>query len=360
MLALAVIFASKGKIKKSSTWAMITLFSVGFGIATFNGLFGTNPTRSVLGDGGMYLLAFCILFCLCSTNVKGKSLPEFLDFLYKATFFSCAMSMLMYLTRDLSVWGIISYNSGRYFGGYLSLLIFTVPYVLYRYLCLKNIKILHMIVYYILAFSCLALAQSRTAFFAIGLGFVSVLTVSIYKIKSKTLKKVLVMMVLVVLAVVIFLNSNLDVVGRLLSTNLRDRGETTFARVYLYQYYIPEILKDPIGKGFGETMYFVSRSMKLQGDTGTYVVDCAYITAGYKGGWILLLVYILASLIPLIKTMKAYFKTNDWLYMLFAVFWLLYIFTTALITGQIIHTIATLTLFWVIVALSMKGGESAC
>jgi hypothetical protein len=58
--------------------------------------------------------------------------------------------------------------------------------------------------------------------------------------------------------------------------------------------------------------------------------------------------------------MKAYFKTNDWLYMLFAVFWLLYIFTTALITGQIIHTIATLTLFWVIVALSMKGGESAC
>ena len=354
LLALLVVLSFNGKSKLNLSFAVNMIFALGIGIATIIGMMSNNPINSVLGDGGMYLLSFCLLICLCSKKVKGKTLPQFLNFLYRATFFSCAMSMLMYLTRSLSIWGMTSYNSGRYFGGYLSLLIVTIPYVLYRYLYLKNMKLSHMLVYYVLAFSCLALAQSRTAFFAIGIGAVLAVIAGSKKMKSQVFMRILLISVVGFGVVAVFLNSSMDVVNRLLATNLQDRNETSFARIYLYLYYIPLILRAPIGKGFGETMYFVSRSMMLQGDTGTYTVDCAYITAGYKGGWCLLLVYIVATLIPLFRAIKNYRITKDRLYMLFAAVWFFYVFATAIITGQIIHTIPALTLFWLLSGLSMK------
>lgn len=346
--------ARVGIIKINKRSGLILLFVIAFIWAMVTGVIRNNELRNVIGDSSMYLLAFAVFCLVSSPKTKALSLQDFLYLTYKAITISCVLSLIMYITRSWSFWGMQSFNGGRYFGGYLSLLAVTIPYAVYDYFYIKKIKIVHLIFHIGVALFCIMLAQSRTVVFSITIGVLAVLIFGHKNLSLNSIAKFLGIIVIGLITVVILINSDSALMDRLLSTDLDNTSETTYARLYLYRYYVPSIFHQIMGFGFGGKMYFMTPQLNIIEETETYTVDSAILTAGYKGGILLLLIFLLACILPVLFSLSRYKKTKDIFYFCFGIWFMLLVFATVLITGQIIHTFAVLTFFWSVVGICLK------
>lgn len=360
VIAFYIFLISLSRSKKSVKTTLINfLFFIFIVLGYIIGFKNGTASNSIIGDGSSYLLAFTVLYCISNRKIKEKNLPDLLEFLTKATFISCLISIIMFLTPGFSLWRFYSYNNGRYFGGYLSLLIFTMPFALYKYINENKTGIVKLAVYELLGFICIFLSQTRTILVFAFLGLILVLLLGNNKkaMSFSSFVRILIVFIIITVGTVILLNSsNLDIISRLENTNLTSSDETIFARIYIYQYYFSQIFKNFWGVGFGKPMYFITKHMRIMitSDVTSYTVDSALMTAGYKGGVCFLIFYVFASILPLYTLLKKFINTKNRLYFIYSIIWGFFVFQTVFITAQIIHTIATLIFFWIINGLVIK------
>jgi len=353
MIFLSIYYISKGGFRTGHRWLnpIVTIFLFSIAIGVLMGLKNVNQISNVFGDGGMYLLALMVLVCASSKRVRQISINEFLLLTYKASSIMLFVCLIMYLTRSLSFWKMISFNGGRYFGGFLSILIITLPYGVYNHIHLRNIRLWSLAIHVLLGFFCMIIAQSRATIIASVLGVIFVLYFGSRKISVKNIIQIIILSTIAILGLSFLMRSSFDVIGRILSTDFSNRSETLYARLYLYQYYISQISSNPLGKGFGSIMYFLTPQLSLMTDTGTYTIDAALMAAGYKGGWLMCFVYAFSMITEIVVMVKLFRKTHDKVYLVMLVSQVLFIASTGLITGQIIHTYTPLVYFWTFMGL---------
>lgn len=297
-----------------------------------------NPADT-LADFCYYFLTGLILFSYQSSRVKKKNIHELMLFSNKAITVSCCISLLMFFTKDFSFWGLVSFNGGRYFGGNLSLLIVTIPYLYYCYLHKKGISFKKLLFSTSVGLSCMILSQSRASFFMIALSCAIILIIDLFKNQTKdTLAKKICSIILIAIFVAIFFSLDLPVVKRLLGNDTTDSYGTLSFRTYLYQGYLPEIANSLFGKGFGAPMFFYNENLQIAIWTETLAVDSTFITAGYKGGIILLLCYAIMFLSVCSHQIRMYFVSKNMNYLAFLIVFILFFVSTSIITAQTIHT----------------------
>ena len=353
MILLTVFYISKGGLRSGQRWLrpIVILFLMSIVLGVLMGLKNGNQTSNVFGDGGMYLLALMMFICASAKRVRQKNINEFLLLTYKASSIMLCICLVMYLTRSFNFWKMISFNEGRYFGGFLAILIITLPYGVYNHIHLKNIKLWSLVIHVLLGFFCMIVAQSRATIIASVLGVIFVLYFGNRKISVKNILQVTLISIVAIFGLSFLMRSSFDVVGRILSTDFSNRNETSYARLYLYQYYIKQISANPLGKGFGSIMYFLTPQLNLMTDTGTYTIDAALMAAGYKGGWVMCFVYAFSMIAEIVVMIKLYRRTHDKVFLIMFVSQTLFIASTGLITGQIIHTYTPLVYFWTFMGL---------
>ncbi len=348
MILLTIYYLTHGGISKNNKCLnlVIILFLISIVLGVIMGVVNGNQINNILGDGGMYLLALMILVCASAKNVRQKNIHEFLSLTYKASSIMLIICVAMYITRDLSFWKMISFNEGRYFGGFLSILIVTLPYGLYNYIHLKKISLWSLCCHVILGFFCMIVAQSRATIISSVLGMMFVLYFGNRKITVRNIIQVVLFSIVALFGLSFFMRSSFDIVGRILSTDFSNRSETIYARFYLYQYYIKQIFENPFGKGFGSIMYFLTPQLTLMTNTGTYTIDAVLMAAGYKSGWLLFSVFAFSIFFQIVTMIKLYRNKHDKVYLIMLIAQSLFIASTGLITAQIIHTYTPLVYFW--------------
>lgn len=350
MLMIGLMTLLKNKNNKKAK-VFILFFFVTLITGVLVGIKNHGSVNNALGDGGMYLLGLLLYICASSNYTKEKSLDSFLYLTYKCVFFCCMFSALMWLTKDFSFWGLQSFNGGRYFGGFLSLITISIPYSIYNFLYVKKIKLVEVVINFFVCMMCAIISQSRTNIITVVLGTIIAVYLGKRKITGKDLTKIVGISILAIAVLYVFINSNFDVVERLLSTDVTNRSETVFARFYIYNYYGEQIIHNPIGYGFGSLMYFLTPQLMFMDGTATYTVDAALMAAGYKGGWMLLGLYSVAILMVFYMLFKIYKHNKDNEHLLLFFWFGLFLVQTCFLTGQIIHTYAPLTFFWTVVGL---------
>lgn len=358
LLLLTLFLVINEKKKDKFSRAYLVVFAIGWTIAFVSGLYHGNSINNVIGDGGMYLLGMMIYTCASSSRTSTKMLDEYLFLTYKCAFVCSTISILMYLTRSFSFWGMISFNGGRYFGGFVSIFSISIPYAIFNHFTKGQVRLHNLLIHIVLGMACVIISQSRTVIITTIIGAVFAIYFSGNKLSRKRFFRVSFATIIGIAFLYWLLHSNFAIVNRLLSTDLSNRSETTNARLYIYQYYISKIMNNLTGYGFGSIMFFLTPQLNLMKDTATYTVDAALMATGYKGGIILLAVYVFGIIYSLYWLIKTYRYTKERIYFLLFVLETLFLVQTCLLTGQIIHTYATLTFFWTTIGLIFKSRSS--
>lgn len=341
------LISKKQKITKKYIPSLILLLFIIIGLLV--GRSNGNTNNMMYADGLYYILTFLIMFIYQSNRIKKKSFYELLVFTSKAAICSCILSLIMYFTKNLLFWGLVSFNGGRYFGGNLSLLIVVIPFLLYRYIYDKNLSFIRLVVYCFVSLYCLVLAQSRAAFIMIALSIILIflLKSGFKQNRSEFLKKSLFVIILLVF-VYFFLSSGLDVVSRLLGTDIENSFGTLSYRSYLYIGYISMIMDSLIGYGLGTKMYFYDSNLTIMLKTETFAVDSSIITVGYKFGPIAMALLVMMMVYILWVALKNASETKRAFYIFFAFTVSLFMFSTMIITAQTIHTYTIVAFFAVL------------
>lgn len=360
MIFLSAYTLTKGRLQIHHVWQKLLyfIFLLSIALGVIIGIKNSYQLSNVLGDGGMYLLSFMFLICSSSSATRKKDLNEFLLCTYKACNIMVTISAIMYFTRSLSFWQMISFNEGRYFGGFLQLLIITIPYGIYDHMHIGNVKLRSLIYQIILGFFCIMIAQSRALLLACVAGSIFVIYFGNRKLSIKTIIQVIILSAVALVALSMLMNSSLDIIGRLLSTDFTNKSDNSYARLYLYQYYFQQLKNHPFGNGFGSIMYFLTPQLNLMTNTGTYTVDAALMAAAYKGGWLLFFVYYVSMVYEIVFLILRYRKTKDSAFLIMIVCQTLFIVSTGLISGQIIHTYGPLVYFWTFMGFCVRNDIS--
>lgn len=316
-----------------------------------------NPSHvfsNVIGDGIMYFLSIAIVWIVKSDRFQDVDIRWFLNYTFKALTVNLAISTLMYLTRSFSFWGIGSYNGGRFFGGYLSLIVVTVIYGVYDYLYVKSIPQSMLVVHIILAVICSVLAQSRTHVILSFIGCLLLFIPMDRLVSKKYFARICVIAVVGIIGVMALLNGNSELVQRIINMDVSSNTETTASRVITWTYYWRLIKKTPFGVGFGEILYFINPSMTIAKDTATYYVDNAFAVVLYKCGWLGGIFYFGYVLITPIRMLLIWRKTHMKEFLLLTMIFGMLILSVMVLTSQVIHTYAVNAFIWTTIALTYR------
>ena len=359
MLIYSITVAIKShKINIGKNCILIYLLGLAL-IGTFVNGIKNHPANinNVIGDFSMYFLSYSILCITNSRIFKNVDLRWFLKTTFYAMTICLTINVLMYVTSSFGFWGVSKFNGGRFGGGYVSLIVVTVLYGLYDFLYEKNLNTRLFIYHIILAIISSLLAQSRTHIILCAAGCLLLLIPFWGRLSPKTLFKLAIVLIVVMVGLVVFFSGNSELLQRLLNMDITSKTETTASRMTTWIFYWDRIKHNPSGTGFGEIMYFINPSMTYALDTATYYVDCAFAVILYKGGWIFGFLYFLF----VFRSVHIYFiwskKTNDNLFALTSVLLLMLVVSTMLMTAQVIHTYAINTFVWSLIGIANKMGK---
>ena len=303
----------------------------------------------------MYFLSYAILSIINSRLFESVDLRCFLRLTFYAMTICLTINVLMYTTSGFSFWGVSTFNGGRFGGGYVSLIVVTVLYGLYDFLYEKTISTKIFIYHIVLAIISSLLAQSRTHIILCAAGCILLLIPIWNKISSTTVFKVSIVLVVVVIGSMVFLSGNSELVQRILNMDITSNTETTASRMITWTFYWNRIRQNPMGTGFGETMYFINPSMTYALDTATYYVDNAFAVVLYKGGWFFGFLYFMFIFRTVYGNIIQSKRSGDKLYALVSILLFMLVVSTMLMTSQVIHTYAINAFVWTLIGLSNRN-----
>ena len=175
------------------------------------------------------------------------------------------------------------------------------------------------------------------------------------KISSTTVYKVSIVLVVVVNSSMVFLSGKSQLDQRILNMDITSNTETTASRMITWTFYWNRIRQNPMGTGFGETMYFINPSMTYALDTATYYVDNAFAVVLYKGGWFFGFLYFMFIFRTVYGNIIQSKRSGDKLYALVSILLFMLVVSTMLMTSQVIHTYAINAFVWTLIGLSNRN-----
>ena len=342
MLIYAFVVAIKShRISIAKNSLLIYIFGFSLIMTLIRGIENhSGNINNVIGDFSMYFLSYAILCIINSRLFESVDLRCFLRLTFYAMTICLTINVLMYTTSEFSFWGVSTFNGGRFGGGYVSLIVVTVLYGLYDFLYEKTISTKIFIYHIVLAIISSLLAQSRTHIILCAAGCILLLIPIWNKISSTTVFKVSIVLVVVVIGSMVFLSGNSELVQRILNMDITSNTETTASRMITWTFYWNRIRQNPMGTGFGETMYFINPSMTYALDTATYYVDNAFAVVLYKGGWFFGVLYFMFIFRTVYGNIIQSKRSGDKLYALVSILLFMLVVSTMLMTSQVIHTYA--------------------
>ncbi len=357
MLIYAFVVAIKShRISIAKNSLLIYIFGFSLIVTLIRGIENhSGNINNVIGDFSMYFLSYAILSIINSRLFESVDLRCFLRLTFYAMTICLTINVLMYTTSGFSFWGVSTFNGGRFGGGYVSLIVVTVLYGLYDFLYEKTISTKIFIYHIVLAIISSLLAQSRTHIILCAAGCILLLIPIWNKISSTTVFKVSIVLVVVVIGSVVFLSGNSELVQRILNMDITSNTETTASRMITWTFYWNRIRQNPMGTGFGETMYFINPSMTYALDTATYYVDNAFAVVLYKGGWFFGVLYFMFIFRTVYGNIIQSKRSGDKLYALVSILLFMLVVSTMLMTSQVIHTYAINTFVWTLIGLSNRN-----
>ncbi len=357
MLIYAFVVAIKShRISIAKNSLLIYIFGFSLIVTLIRGIENhSGNINNVIGDFSMYFLSYAILSIINSRLFESVDLRCFLRLTFYAMTICLTINVLMYTTSGFSFWGVSTFNGGRFGGGYVSLIVVTVLYGLYDFLYEKTISTKIFIYHIVLAIISSLLAQSRTHIILCAAGCILLLIPIWNKISSTTVFKVSIVLVVVVIGSMVFLSGNSELVQRILNMDITSNTETTASRMITWTFYWKRIRQNPMGTGFGETMYFINPSMTYALDTATYYVDNAFAVVLYKGGWFFGVLYFMFIFRTVYGNIIQSKRSGDKLYALVSILLFMLVVSTMLMTSQVIHTYAINTFVWTLIGLSNRN-----
>lgn len=357
MLIYAFVVAIKShRISIAKNSLLIYIFGFSLIVTLIRGIENhSGNINNVIGDFSMYFLSYAILSIINSRLFESVDLRCFLRLTFYAMTICLTINVLMYTTSGFSFWGVSTFNGGRFGGGYVSLIVVTVLYGLYDFLYEKTISTKIFIYHIVLAIISSLLAQSRTHIILCAAGCILLLIPIWNKISLTTVFKVSIVLVVVVIGSMVFLSGNSELVQRILNMDITSNTETTASRMITWTFYWKRIRQNPMGTGFGETMYFINPSMTYALDTATYYVDNAFAVVLYKGGWFFGVLYFMFIFRTVYGNIIQSKRSGDKLYALVSILLFMLVVSTMLMTSQVIHTYAINTFVWTLIGLSNRN-----
>lgn len=357
MLIYAFVVAIKShRISIAKNSLLIYIFGFSLIVTLIRGIENhSGNINNVIGDFSMYFLSYAILSIINSRLFESVDLRCFLRLTFYAMTICLTINVLMYTTSGFSFWGVSTFNGGRFGGGYVSLIVVTVLYGLYDFLYEKTISTKIFIYHIVLAIISSLLAQSRTHIILCAAGCIFLLIPIWNKISSTTVFKVSIVLVVVVIGSMVFLSGNSELVQRILNMDITSNTETTASRMITWTFYWNRIRQNPMGTGFGETMYFINPSMTYALDTATYYVDNAFAVVLYKGGWFFGVLYFMFIFRTVYGNIIQSKRSGDKLYALVSILLFMLVVSTMLMTSQVIHTYAINAFVWTLIGLSNRN-----
>ena len=357
MLIYAFVVAIKShRINIAKNSLLIYIFGFSLIVTLIRGIENhSGNINNVIGDFSMYLLSYAIISIINSRLFESVDLRCFLRLTFYAMTICLTINVLMYTTSGFSFWGVSTFNGGRFGGGYVSLIVVTVLYGLYDFLYEKTISTKIFIYHIVLAIISSLLAQSRTHIILCAAGCILLLIPIWNKISSTTVFKVSIVLVVVVIGSMVFLSGNSELVQRILNMDITSNTETTASRMITWTFYWNRIRQNPMGTGFGETMYFINPSMTYALDTATYYVDNAFAVVLYKGGWFFGFLYFMFIFRTVYGNIIQSKRSGDKLYALVSILLFMLVVSTMLMTSQVIHTYAINAFVWTLIGLSNRN-----
>lgn len=357
MLIYAFVVAIKShRISIAKNSLLIYIFGFSLIVTLIRGIENhSGNINNVIGDFSMYFLSYAILSIINSRLFESVDLRCFLRLTFYAMTICLTINVLMYTTSGFSFWGVSTFNGGRFGGGYVSLIVVTVLYGLYDFLYEKTISTKIFIYHIVLAIISSLLAQSRTHIILCAAGCILLLIPIWNKISSTTVFKVSIVLVVVVIGSMVFLSGNSELVQRILNMDITSNTETTASRMITWTFYWNRIRQNPMGTGFGETMYFINPSMTYALDTATYYVDNAFAVVLYKGGWFFGVLYFMFIFRTVYGNIIQSKRSGDKLYAFVSILLFMLVVSTMLMTSQVIHTYAINAFVWTLIGLSNRN-----
>lgn len=340
------------KIWKDQLLSIILLI-----IILYQAYHGINLDRDFyLKDLTLYFSVLVIYWSFSWFFKKNKiDIYELLDYIFKGATICCTINILMYLTRSLSFWGVEFYAGGRFGGNYLTLNCITVPYAIYLIYSGKNRFSKVAIIYsLIVSMSSIILAQSRTLIIITVMGICITLIVELRNnvnkgIKLKRIKSLIIALMILLPLMIIFINSNAEILDRLSSFSNIESDTSFLVRRKLYSENFKIFIENIFGTGLGSGYPIYDSN----GNLFQYLnfIDNTFLTIGEKLGIFALIIYLVLVVIRPIKYfLRCYKKKKNKVYYLTVLYYIAFLFLTTFSSAQSITSISASAVTWIIVA----------
>lgn len=354
VLIVFYIFYERGRIKYSrESQSMLIIVAIYFVVClaffTLGIVKGYSYAMTMIKWFIFPLMFFLLFFILCK---KGFTLNDFLKLTFYAETVVLVLTVVMYMTREWSFWGIHYFLGNRFGGNYLNVTIITFAYGFYSlYFRKKYINKLVLIIHFTAGVYCLILAQSRTSLILVFVPIIFTIVVGL--LMSRNATRFVFGVIVLVAAIIIgwyffdnLMQSNMDITNRLSRENWFGEGDTFMVRVYTFSYEFNQFLHNPFGLGFGVPFKQFTSYGRLDMEYQGYYCDNAFISLAVYGGIIMVVLYALIYY----KTFKGMYltkkKTNDPLYYYMGFAFLTFIVCSAIISASVIHGFGLAIFFW--------------
>jgi hypothetical protein len=334
--------------KDTAIWLLLIITA----IHLFYGIVVKNNMEYILRDLNLYLFPI-IIYCVFSYFFRRNrwNIDDILTYLFYAVFFVCSLNILMYLTKNLSFWGVETFSGGRFGGSYLSTITLVGGYAIHQiFNNFYNIKKIYILSFFILSTWSIVLSQSRGLLIFTLISYIIIALINIMPkqklvIKRKVYFFIVFISVLIIICIII-MNSNSGLASRIINTDLSSDTDSGIVRWNIYIYNIKLLLKQPFGAGLGALFPFYNGAGVLIGFSNT--IDNSYLTIAEKMGVITGIIYIY---VIIIKPIWYFLKNNkNKVYLGCLVAYSLFLINSSFLTAQTINGIGVSSITWILIA----------
>lgn len=342
-------------------WIYLLYFGLLAG-SVLNGFLKGNSLRDVTTDIAPFALQILLFLCLQLDEVKRKSPVELIVLTSKALAVNCVFNLVMYATKDWALWGLESFNEGRYGGNYYTLLIVAVPFAFFSLYNRRNYLKPGVVAVLVAAGALGSLLLTSRTHVAFALAGCLAVCLTGFWERDANLRRAKIMInlamgILLAGLVVATQTSDLALFERFRMTNLLGSSDTGSSRIAIAGHYLPILLNHPEGLGFGTIMPTVDPIVGVvHNNPLRYYVDNALITMSYKAGIIATTLYLMILLTPLIMFRKAFRLDKAMKYSLYT-FYALLLIASVVLTSQSIHAVAVSAFLAALCGLDRKDAR---
>lgn len=343
-LLLSVVFCKDGvRIIKSINMRLVILLLFTYICAIVIGLINGYDA---MGDAQKYILQIIWLIVLIYYSKKFITINKLLEVTSKALSINFMLIILMNIFKSKLIFML----AGEYFesgngliDSYASYLaIFPIAFCIYDFICRRNIrKNLSIYICSVISIIYILMFQSSRSIIlvlviiAVLISFVSLRNSNRNSFISK-LTIISVISFFGILIGIIYMQSDNEIVERLMNMNIFSTEDTLLTRIKTIEYYYGEIKNNIFGYGFGKLIPLINQYGRFHGEGGFYT-DNALINVSMKCGIFSLGIYILLLLKPIRNQFLYYknFRNNFALVQIIA--YVGFLFLSVILTSQINH-----------------------